>query len=217
MKVTPSAKREQSPNAYTMALLTAVLAGLFSIVGGYFVASFQAKHATTQKHLELRAQAYSAFLEKVDRVRFPAAAQILSIGSLADKVGTDGEIQALEDKMEVLLRGNDTQTLYWQLNGDFNLLRLYGTPSIQHHCDDILRIFAEKRVNISWNKYPAPVRQYYEKWRHIEDSDVAYFDPKITTDERLMMIVVARLFASLITELRSELYGQPSITQISRQ
>ncbi len=125
----------KQPNPYVMAVFTAVLAGAFSVLGTYFTAQFQAKHAIAQKQLEYRAQSYAAFLEKIDRSRSPEIGQLLSIGSLAERVATDSEIQNLEDQLAVLLRKAPIQDLYWKLNNDLNLVRLHGSDRVRRVCD----------------------------------------------------------------------------------
>jgi|SRR5947208_3985272 hypothetical protein len=90
--------------------------------GAYVIAKIQARHARAAKALEYRAQAYAGFLQKLDRERSPLVNRLLNIGSLADRVATDGEIQALEDRIADLLKQLDPQEAYWQLNSDFNLL-----------------------------------------------------------------------------------------------
>jgi hypothetical protein len=39
---------QNQPNAYAMAVFTAALAGLFSVIGTYFTAYFHAKHVITE-------------------------------------------------------------------------------------------------------------------------------------------------------------------------
>src|SRR2546426_7172191 len=126
----------KQPNPYVIAVFTAVLAGAFSVLGTYFTAQFQAKHAIAQKQLEYRAQSYAAFLEKIDRSRSPEIGQLLSIGSLAERVTTDSEIQNLEDQLAVLLRKAPIQDLYWKLNSDLNLVRLHGSIRVRRVCDE---------------------------------------------------------------------------------
>lgn len=204
-----AAGANKTPNAYVMALLTALLAGSFSVIGGYFIASFQARFAIGQKHLELRAQAYSSFLEKVDRVRSPIVAELLNIGSLSEHVATDSEIQTLEDRLGEFLKANEKQTIYWQLNSDFNVLRIFGTVRTQQLCEDILKLLVLRDHAVNWSQYSRSVQEYYLKWRKIQDEgESSYTEDRISSNERLMVIMMAKLFGVLVTQLRSELSDQ---------
>ena len=196
----------EQPNPYAMAVLTAVLAGAFSVLGTYFTAQFQAKHAIAQKQLEYRAQSYAAFLEKIDRSRSPEIGQLLSIGSLAERVTTDSEIQNLEDQLAVLLRKAPIQDLYWKLNSDLNLVRLHGSIRVRRVCDDILKALALREFEIDWSGYPRDVSQLREKWAEVQKEGATYgWQPRISNDKRLMIIVVGKLFELLVAELRNEL------------
>ena len=196
----------KQPNPYVIAIFTAVLAGAFSVLGTYFTAQFQAKHAIAQKQLEYRAQSYAAFLEKIDRSRSPEIGQLLSIGSLAERVTTDSEIQNLEDQLAVLLRKAPIQDLYWKLNSDLNLVRLHGSIRVRRVCDDILKALALREFEIDWSGYPRDVSQLREKWAEVQKEGATYgWQPRISNDKRLMIIVVGKLFELLVTELRNEL------------
>jgi len=196
----------KQPNPYVIAVFTAVLAGAFSVLGTYFTAQFQAKYAIAQKQLEYRAQSYAAFLEKIDRSRSPEIGQLLSIGSLAERVATDSEIQTLEDQLAVLLRKAPIQDLYWKLNSDLNLVRLHGSNRVRRVCDDILKALALREFEIDWSVYPRDVSQLREKWAGIQKEGITYgWQPRISNDKRLMIIVVGKLFELLVTELRNEL------------
>jgi hypothetical protein len=199
------------PNPYLLALLTAVLAGLFSITGGYFTASFQAKNAVLQKQLEYRAQAYTTFLEKIDKTRAPLLAELLNIGSLANNVGSDGEIQELEDRMGALLDKAKPSDIYWQLNSDFNILRLHGTPSVRETCQNLLKVLSFRHWEVNWSTYSPVIQNYYKRWRKIQDKGVVYgWEAKILPDERLMLILTAQLFEVLLGQLRDELRSAAS-------
>src|SRR6266571_1117125 len=123
----------KQPNPYVMAVITAVLAGAFAVLGTYFTAQFQAKHAIAQKQLEYRAQSYAAFLEKIDRSRSP-------------------------------------------------------------------------EFGIDWSAYPSDVSRLRAKWAEVQKEGITYgWQPRISNDKRLMIIVVGKLFELLVTELRNEL------------
>jgi hypothetical protein len=102
----------QQPNPYVMAVFTAVVAAMLSVVGSSYASRAQLRQALMQKELDLRREVYLAFLAKVDRRSGPLMSEILGIGSLADRVTTDGSVQALEDRLDALLKGRQPQTLY---------------------------------------------------------------------------------------------------------
>jgi hypothetical protein len=192
-----------------MAVFTAVLAGIFSVVGSYFTTQIQTKYAIVQKQLEYRAQSYLGFLEKVDRSRSPVLSQILNIGSLAERVATDSEIQNLEDHLADIFKKADIQDIYWQLNSDLNVLRLHGSTRVRRMCDDILKALSLRDFEIDWSSYSAEVSQFYAKWRDAQRNGIPYgWEPKISDNERLMVVVIGKLFDLLIGELRNELQTQ---------
>jgi hypothetical protein len=189
-----------------MALFTALLAGIFSLSGAYVIAKIQARHATTAKALEYRAQAYSGFLQKLDWERSPLVSRLLNIGSLADRVATDGEIQALEDRIADLLKQLDPQEAYWQLSSDFNLLRLHGDIITDKFCSDILALLSFRHHEVNWAQYSKQTQDYYRKWRKNQNERIAYgWEEKVDKEERFMVVMVSRLFNELIDHLRSGL------------
>lgn len=193
-------------NPYIMALITATFAGLFSAAGGYFVAGFQAKNAIAQKQIEYRIEAYTDFLEKTDRNQAPALRQILSIGSMADHLATDSEIQAFETRIALLLRKYDLQELYWQLNADLNILRLHGSDRTSKICDDLLMALLLRSSEVKWADYPSDIVTFHNQWKTAQENGIAYgWDECISGDERLMIIIVAKLTQILVKQLRDEI------------
>jgi hypothetical protein len=157
-----------------LALLTATLAGFFSLVGAYFGAGFHARHAVVQIQFTHRVEAYSAFLERIDRSRAPAISQLLSVGLMDKYVATDGEIQSFEDRIGELLKSHDVQELFWQLNGDANILRLHGSPRVAEICDDILTAIVLRDNEIDWAKYAPEVAEFYAERKFALNQGVAY-------------------------------------------
>ena len=191
---------KQSP--YKLAFVTALLAGVFSSIGGYFLSNIQAEHVIKAKQFEYRVLAYQSFLEKIDRKKSPLISRLLSIGSLADAVATDGEIQTLENNIFELLEELNTQEAYWMINNDFNILRLHGDAKTREYCDDILLLISLRDFEINWNKYPVKVQTYYKEWRENQDKGIAYgWEEQVSGDERLMVIMVGKLFNTLISHM----------------
>ena len=205
------AKVAGSPNAYAMAIFTAVLAGIFSVIGSYYTAELQEKQAITQKQFEYRVLAYTTFLDKTDHAKAHAINQILSIGSMANHLATDGEIQAFEDRIASFLKKHDAQDIYWQLNTDLNTLRLHGTPQVAEICDDILKSLLLRDHEIVWSKYPSDLVAIHDRWRTAQEKGDAYgWVERVAIDERLMIVMISKLTQVLIAQLRKEIHG-PSI------
>ena len=85
------------PNPYVLAVLTALLAGFFSIAGGWYISNRQIDALILEERLVARRQAYQIFVENVSWRSSPELSQLLHLGALVDRVATDGEIQELED------------------------------------------------------------------------------------------------------------------------
>jgi hypothetical protein len=200
--------KSRTPNPYAIAVLTAVLAGLFAVIGGYFTSAFQARHAIAQKQLEYRVTAYSSFLDKTNLNNAPAISQILNIGQMADHVATDGEIQAFEDRIADLLKKQDAHDLYLQLNADLNLLRLHGSGRVQKTCEDLLKALMLRDFEIDWKSYPPDVAEYHDKWKAAQEKGIAYgWEERVSPEERLMVITMAKLTQVLIQQLREGIHG----------
>lgn len=203
----PRKSREAQPNPYFMVLLTATLAGLFSVVGGYLVVGFQAKHAIAQKQFEYRIEAYGAFLDKTDRNTASALSQVLSIGAIADHIATDSEIQAFEDRIALLLEKYGAQDLYLQLNADLNILRLHGSDRVSKICDDLQALFLQG-IEISWGDYPSDIVTFHNRWRTAQEKGIAYgWEERVSGDERLMIVMAANLTRVLVKQLSNEIHA----------
>lgn len=198
-----------TPNPYAIAVLTAALAGIFSIIGSYYTADFQARQAIAQKQFEYRVVAYTAFLEKTDRTKAPAISQILTIGSMADHLDSDGKIQEFEDRIATLLQKHSAQDIYWQLNADLNTLRLHGTSRVAETCDDILKSLLLRDHEIIWNKYPTDLVAVHDRWSISQEKGQAYgWIERVSSDERLMIVMISKLTQALIAQLRKEIHDQ---------
>lgn len=196
------------PNPYLMAVFTAFLAGLFSIVGSYYTGKFQAERAMTQKQMDYRISAYGAFLERTDRAGEPVISQLLNVGSIAEHLATDSEIQAFEDKIAHLLRSHDIQDIYWQLNTDLNMLRLHGSKRVAEISDDLLKALLLRDSEINWSMYPDETTKAHESWKTAQINGIAYgFEGRVDSDERLMVISISILTKALIEQLREEIHG----------
>lgn len=201
-----SAPADKPVNQYLLALLTAILAGVFSIGGGYFVARFQADSAILQKQLEYRAVAYGNFLEKTTIEKSPKIGLLLSLGLLGESFSTDSDLQQFEDRMAKFMERSSPRDLYWQLSAEFNLLRLHGSDKVSGICSDILQVLANQDYQIDWGKYPESTLSSYKIKKSVKDLPDYAVDGKVSSDERMMFFTVALLHEELLSQLRRELH-----------
>jgi hypothetical protein len=199
---------DRSPNPYIMAIFTATLAGLFSVIGVCVTANLQSRQAIAQKQFEYRVMAYNSFLDKMDWEKSPALSQILSIGSMSDYLVTDGEIQASENRIANLLKKHSVKNLYWQLDSDLNTLQLHGSRRVAEISNDILKALLFLDEEIKWDSYPSDIAEFYEHWKVAQEKGVGYgWNEQITADERLMVVITSKLIRVLVEQLRLEIYS----------
>src|SRR6266511_784391 len=186
---------QASPNPYVMAVLTAFLAGIVALAGSYFTARAQMKRFFVEHQLNMRRSAYTAFLERVDRVHSPVLSVILNIGSMDRNIGTDSEIQELEDTLHQLLRERKIADLYWQLNSDLKVIRLNGSQQVRELSEDLLKVLAQKYHEIDILRDPRPVQEYYALViEHHKKSGAYGWEERLTEEERISVLLAARLF-----------------------
>ncbi len=199
-------KTKESPNLYLLAFFTALFAGLFSIVGNYYLSKDQIKQVLPEKDLDLRKEVYLSFLSKIDKSNDPVISEMLNIGPFADKVGTDSQIQDLEDKLHNILSRNDTYDIYWRLNSDLNILRLRASDRVKIRADDLLNALSLNFDAIQIKNHSAEVQAYYKKWWEIQREGIPYgFEEKITLEERFSIIISGKLLQSLIQAMNEEI------------
>jgi hypothetical protein len=188
-----------------MAVFTAVVAAMLSVVGSSYASRAQLRQALMQKELDLRREVYLAFLAKVDRRSGPLMSEILGIGSLADRVTTDGSVQALEDRLDALLKGRQPQTLYVYLNSDLNMVRLAASGEVRILAEDLLSAVYQDFGSIQWTKHPPSIRQYYDHWSNVQREGIPYgWKERVSSDERLAVILTSRLFQDLLDAMAKE-------------
>ena len=153
--------------------------------------------------------AYESFLQS-DRIRSPSLSRLLMLGAMADRLATDGEIQAFETQAAALLKKVDTQDLHAQLNSECNLLRLHGSTRVVTICDDLIRAWLGHDDEIKWSGYPVDVQSFRAKWKPSETPGEPYgFEPKLSDADRWRVFAFSKLRAVLFEHLRSEIQ-QPS-------
>lgn len=186
--------------------LTALLAAVLSIIGFHFTSRIEAENDRKQKQFEYKVAAYQIFLGSVSRTQSPIIAEILSIGELTQQVATDSQIQTLEDSFEKLVKLNHEYQISLQLNNDFNILRLHGSEAVLRNCDDILAVLALREYTVDWKKYPTELQTLHKNWLEIQKNGMAYgWDAKVSSDERLMFVLLSSLYRNLLGQLRREI------------
>ncbi len=154
---------------------------------------------------------YLSFLNKIDKSNDPVISEMLNIGSLADKVATDSQIQDLEDKLHSILSKNNTYDIYWRLNSDLNILRLRASDRGKIRADDLLNALTLNFHEIQIKNHSAEVQAYYSKWWEVQRNGIAYgYEERITPEERFSIIVSGKLLQSLIQAMNEELRITPA-------
>jgi len=204
-------RSNKHPNPYVMAIFTAILAAGFATLGTYYTHQKQTQKFLLEQRLGSRKQAYTLFLEKIDREKSPLLSRLLHLGSVAEHLATDGEIQTLEDAFEQITVALQSYDLYWQLSNDMSILRMYGSRTVVEYANDLLDLTSGKYWQISLQKYPRDVQVYFHKWKKHAALGVAYgWKERITSDERLTLILTARLFRNILETIRAEFENDSS-------
>lgn len=199
------------PNPYILAILTALLAGFFSIVGSWYISNRQIDALVLEERLIARRQAYQIFVETVNRRNSPELSQLLHLGALVDRVATDGKIQDLEDRFSEVIKNLHSYDTYLQLSSDFGVVRLHGSEQVNKIADDLLATVVFRSHQIDLDSYPPEFVSYWEQWRLLQEGDriVIGWEPKVSPDERFTAIAASHLFSYLLEVIRRELRQEP--------
>lgn len=199
---------DKHTNPYLIALFTAIITGIFAIIGFYFTINLQTASIIKQKQFEYRASAYNSFLTTVNRNKSPLISDILSIGQLTKHVATDMEMQILENKFGKLASSNREYNISLQLDSDFNILRMHGSNIVRQYCDDIITILALRESDVNWSKYSEEINEKRDIWiGPKQETEVDYVDTKVTDEERMIFVLLSTLYTELINQLSTELQG----------
>lgn len=189
----------------SLSIFTAVLAAILSVIGYYFTSKIQAANDKSQKQFEFKMTAYQSFLNSNNNTQSPVIAEILGIGELTKHVATDSEIQSLEKSFEKLIKLNDEYNISWQLDNNFNILRLHGSDKVIQICDDILAVLALREHSVDWTKYPVKLQELRQTWITKKDLMQYGYESRVSNDQRIMFILVRELYKTLLDQLRIEL------------
>jgi hypothetical protein len=194
------ANSEQKPNAYYIAFFTALLSGGFSVVGSYYTSSYQANMAITQKQFEYKSQAYSAFLEKLNKSNSPQIHKIYTLSKSVELASTDMENEMLDQNLD-LLGVDEFEEVYDQFDNSFNLLRIYGSKDVNIICDDILNVISGRLSQLDLDKYKGEAKSRLVSlinWRIEDDLGLA-----LEARKKLNLLIV--LLRNLMTEMRKDM------------
>lgn len=198
-------RKISSPNAYLMAVFTAGMAAIFSMIGGCLLAHQQSKQVAVHRLHERRLAAYEMFVQRVGVI--PGVSEVLSSGAMVSDLITDSELELFEYRSAELLKAHHTQDLYWRLSAEMQVLRLHGTPQVRDICDDILRLLLMRHEAVRWDRYSPRLRAFYFRSRSAQEVRTAYgMTEQVTEDERLMIIMAPQLMQVLVDRLRAELH-----------
>lgn len=198
-------KAQKTYRGVFLSIFTAVLAAILSVIGYYFTSKIQAASDKGQKLFEFKMIAYQSFLNTNNNTQSPVIAEILGIGELAKHVTTDSEILRLESSFEKLIKLNDENNISWQLDNNFNILRLHGSDKVIQICDDILTVLALREHSVDWTRYPLEVQEIRTTWiTNIDGMNYGYA-ARVSEEERIMFVLVHELYKSLLDQLRVEL------------
>lgn len=219
----------QRPSPYFLAVLTAVLSGLFAVVGVYFTSIFQEDQIKLSKKIDIRTTSYLAFLEKINSEKSSVVARIQYVGLLVNQSSTDGEIQEVEDYLADLPSQINTEILV-DLNQEFNLLRISGSTQVRKIVDDLFYVLLQRIDHIDFSSYSPDVQKTYIIFhpspKHTSpkrlsddakvflafinglpesDSEANYIDTKVSEDERFSIVLAAKILEELLLTVRTEL------------
>ena len=191
-------------NQIYLSIFTAVLASALSIIGFYITSKIQIKNDKIQRQFEYKVSAYQSFLNATSKTQSPVIAEILGIGELVKHVATDNEIQRLENSFEKLASLNDEYGISWQLDNDFNILRLHGSKKVCDNCEDILTVLALRESSVDWTKYPIELQKFRKNWIDNQKGEAYGYELKVNDDERIMFILLSSLYKNLLYQLQTE-------------
>ncbi|MDX4069759.1 hypothetical protein [Aliarcobacter skirrowii] len=187
-------KKSKKSNSYLSLIITGLITTVFSTCSAYVLFKYQSNY-------EYKNQAYKLFLEKIDLNNSPIMNKILNLGSLADFVATDGEIQDLENGMYELLNSHSRNEIYLMLNNEFNILRLYGDKKTKRYCEDILLLLNDQAHIINWGNYEPSINLYYKQLESTRGGISMGYEQMISDDERINLILISKLFKVLLNHI----------------
>lgn len=201
---------KSNPNPYLLALFTAALAGIFSFAGSWYVSGKQIEAIVIEERLSSRRLAYQSFIESVTHDSSPLLNRLLHIGSMADSVATDSEVQALEDEFAVVVQQLYTFDTYTKLSSDLAIVRIHGSEAINRIADDLLYVVSFHHYKVDVKNYPESFQNYWISWNDAQkNTNYLGWEPKISGEERFTAVISARLFSYLLETIRQELQDDP--------
>jgi hypothetical protein len=199
----------KEPNAYLLAIFTALLAAGGAMIGTCYQAKWQASLAAQEREASCRREVYTGFLTRISRTSDSTASEFLNVGALADRVETDEQVQALEERIGRLQSRVDPQELYLRLNSDLNLLRMCASPAVRRQTDDLLSVLLSDFSAVHLDQYSADFRRYFGRWDNVGRNGAGYaIEERVSSDERTVIILASGVLQQLIRTMNSELAAE---------
>lgn len=207
MKTKSTPKKYFFQNPFSIAIFTAILSAVLSSLGGYFIVKVEAERAINEKQFEYRASAYNIFIDSINTTKLQDFSKFLNAGYYAVNVKTlsDNEIQALEDKFEAMNKEYKDEDIFIHLNNSLNILRMHGSAKVRIYCEDIMLVFAMKPEDVEWKSHSKEIQDLYISWTRPNSITYGY-EPKVTEEERIRIVMVSGLFAEILKQLNLELH-----------
>jgi hypothetical protein len=206
-KITP--KKSIFQNPFSIAVFTAILSAVLSVLGGYFIVKVEAERAINEKQFEYRASAYNIYIDSINSTKLPEFSKLLNAGYYALNVKdlSDIEIQALEDKFEVVNKEYKDDEMFFHLNNTLNILRMHGSSKVRIYCEDIMLVLAMKPEKVEWKNHSKEIQNLYISWTRPNSITYGY-EPKVTDEERIRIVMVSGLFSEILEQLNLELHSK---------
>jgi hypothetical protein len=192
---------EKQENQYHLVFLTAILSGIFSVVGIYSTSVFQADHLKVSKSADFKISSYITFLNKVPQNHSSKLSKINYAGVVLKNSSTDMDVQYLENYLAGIESDIDEEFLI-EINQEFNILRVSGSENVKEIINDIMSCLVFDSVHkIDISKYPDFIQHTF----HNFSGEQSYIETKVTNDKRLSLILAAHLYQHLLSALGQEI------------
>jgi hypothetical protein len=154
-----------------------------------------------------RLELYQRFLANVSADKSALLAEFLHVGSLAELATTDSEVQGLEDALYDLLHVHGGRlNLTLQLRTALDPLVASASPKVQACSEDILHALNAETALVDLRRYPSDVQEFCSEWQRIQREGSTYgWDARVSDDERLGIIMSAKLYRHLLQLLNAEI------------
>ena len=217
-------------NPYWQAIFTATLSGMFAVIGIYITSDLSQTRTLEESAYKIRSEAYLKFLTKINSEKNNLISKIHFAGKIAENAHSDSEVQDMEDYFYTL-SSQLTRDGAEKLNQEFSIIKATGSKEVRKIINDMFSTITlqDRKIDIyhysigfqskyiTWSPYKKAIkstdvskslRKLLEWSQSIPESDVAYFEVKISDDERFMIILISILYDELLDQINSELNNE---------